>query len=302
MALKAANQVKHFSGSADYELQTKSGESIRVKAIYIANAVNDFATIKIDKTTVGYFRVGGSRGNHLHYPLQDEQRDKNLLDLLREREIFTDYPLAEGQKLIITGAQGANTECTIVYDVYDAGDVNRDNPNGTDSNEYIFINYGRPASAPTTSGDILIDTSINPVEFPSFPYGKVVPAGYEIDIIGILASDVGRTSGTGANQCVTTYVKFVRGRTVLWDDDRNGLKLKGLAPSSDGVQIGVGYSQIGYYSDVDQRHPYFFPEPLTFQQGEELNIYITTDILAGTQNLTAEDLEIALIMKVRRSA
>lgn len=300
MALKAVNQVKHFSGSSDYELQTKSGESIRVKGIYIANATNDFATVKIDKTTVGYFRVGGARGNHLHYPLQDEQRDKNLLDLLRDREIFTDYPLAEGQKIILTGFQGANTEATIVYDVYDAGDVTPDNPNGTEANEYIFVNYGRPSSAPTGAGDVLIDSSVNPVEFPQFPFGKLVPAGYEIDLIGILASDVGKTTGTGANKANTTYVKFVRGRTVLWDDDRNGIKLKGVSPASDGTNIGTGYSQIGYYSDMDQRHPYFFPQVLTFAQGEELNIYITTEVTAGSQNLTAEDLEIALIMKVRR--
>ncbi len=301
MALKERNMVRTFSGTGDYELQAKTGESLLIKGIYVSSPGSDFASIYIDKTTVGFFRVGGARGNHLFYPLQDEQRNKNLLDILREREIFMGFPVAEGQTLIIKNVGATNAKCTVVYDKYDAGDIDTKQENGTEADSYVFINYGRPSSAPTSAGDVLINSSQNPAEFPAFPFGVDVPARTEIEILGILASDVGRTSGTGANKANSTFLKFIKERVVLLDDNKDGIIMTGASPTSDGVQYGTGQSLIGYYSDIDQRWPYFFEEPLTFGAGEELNAYITTAVSAGSMNLTAEDLEIGLIMRVRRA-
>ena len=225
----------------------------------------------------------------------------NLLNLLYQKGIFKGYPVGEGQTFIVKNVGGTGAKCTIVYDKFDAGDITPAQENGTDSDTYMFVNYGQPSSAPTTSGDVLIDKALNPAEFPAFPFGTDVPAKTEIELIGILGSDVGRTSGTGTNKSVSTFVKFIRERVVLFDDNKEGLIMTGSAPSSDGVNIGVGQSLIGYYSDVDQRQPYMFEEPLTFGAGEELNVYITTSVQAGTQNLTTSDLEIALITRVRRA-
>ena len=301
MALKERNMIRTFTGTGDYELQAKTGESLRIKAIYVDNPASDFVSLYIDKTTVGYFRVGGSRGNHLFYPLPDNRRNMNLLDFLREREIFTGYPIAEGQTFIIKGIGGANTKVSVVYDKFDAGDITPSEENGTEADSYLFVNYGQPATAPTSAGDVLLDKSLNPAEFPAFPFGTDVPARTEIDLIGILASDVGRTSGTGANKANSKFLKFIKERVVLFDDNKDGLILYGVAPTSDGVQYGQGQSIIGYFSDVDERYPYIFEEPLTFSAGEELNAYVTTEVTAGTMNLTTDDLEVALIMRVRRA-
>ena len=302
MALKERNMVRTFTGSGDYELQAKTGESLLIKGIYVSGSANNFASLYIDKTTVGYFRVAGNRGNHLFFPLQDEQRDQNLLDFMRVRGIFAGYPVGEGQTFIIKNVGGANARCTVVYDKYDAGDITPSQENGTEADSYVFVNYGQPSTAPSAAGDVLLNTSLNPAEFPAFPFGADVPARTEIDLLGIVASDVGRTSGTGANKANSTYLKFIRERVVLFDDNKDGIPLTGSAPASDGVNYGVGQSLIGYYSDVDQRKPYIFEEPLTFTAGEELNAYITTAVSAGSMNLTTEDLEIGLILRIRRAA
>jgi len=301
MAIKERNMLRTFSGANDYDLEAKTGESLLIKGIYVSGATSDFATIYIDKTTVGYFRVAGARGGHLFHPLTNVERNKNLLDYLRERGIFAGYPIGEGQKLILKGFQGSGTTCTVVYDKYDAGDITPSQENGTEADSYVFVNYGRPSANPTTTGDVIINSTLNPAEFPAFPFGQDVPARTEIDLLGILASDVGRTSEAGANKSVSRFLKMIRERVVLFDDNKDGIILTGSPPSSDGSQYGSGLSLIGYYSYVDQRYPYLFEEPLTFISGEELNVYITTELWAGSQNLTAEDLEIGLILRIRRA-
>jgi len=75
----------------------------------------------------------------------------------------------------------------------------------------------------------------------------------------------------------------------------------GIAPSSDATDIGKGYSQIGNYSYVDRRLPFFFSEPLSFGAGEELSVVLNTYVSAGSANITVAEGEIAFIEKVRRT-
>ncbi|RLF07880.1 MAG: hypothetical protein DRJ64_02170, partial [Thermoprotei archaeon] len=149
-------------------------------------------------------------------------------------------------------------------------------------------------------GDNLYTTTQNPAEFPDFPYGETVPSGHVISLIGIIGSDFGKTSDSASNKQITKYLKFVKGREVLFDEDRYGIPMFGSAPSSDGSNIGEGYSLIGNYSDVDRREPFMFPTPLEFIAGEELNIYVTTDVTAGSANLSTDEVEIGLILRVRK--
>jgi hypothetical protein len=67
MAIKATNQVKTVRGNKNLQLTAKTGESILVKDIRIAIPGDTYATLKIEKTTVGYFRVAGPLGNHLFW-------------------------------------------------------------------------------------------------------------------------------------------------------------------------------------------------------------------------------------------
>lgn len=300
MALREQFMVKSASGVSELKLTAGVGESILVKGIYVGD-VADKAVVYIEKTTVGYFRVGGSRGNHLSHRTSDDPDRVNILDWLREKGVFNGYPLGEGQSLTVKIEGGATTDIDIVYELYDAGDISPDQPNGTNANEYLYINYGQPSAAPTAAGDVLINNSIIPVEFPQFPFGAVVPANTEMDLIAIAGTPAGRTSGTGANKAKTTYVKLVRERVVLFDEDRQGIPFFGEPPTSDGVAYGGKRSLIGDMTPVDRREPFMFPNPITFTPGEELNVYITTAVDAGSQNLTQLDLEIAFIFRVRRA-
>jgi len=297
MALKEQFMIKTVEGATDLVLQADSGESFLVKDILVDNPASNYATVKVDKTTVGYFRVGGVLGNHLAVPPADTYK-KSLLGYLFEKGIWRGIPVPEGCKLTISGVAQSGAKQVVIYEVYDGGDIKPEMPNGPKCEEYDFINYGRPSSAPA-DGDNLYAASQNPVEYPAFPFGDDVPAKKVIDIFGILGSDFGKTSGNAADKQITKYLKWVRERTTLFDDDGNGIVMTGVAPSSDGSNVGQGVSLVGNYSDVDYRLPFLFKTPLSFVAGEELNIYVTTSVEAGSANFTADEVEIGLIMRVR---
>ena len=297
MAVKERFMVKTVEGDDDLELQAKSGESILIKDVRIYNPASNYATLRVEKTTVGYFRVGGTLGSHLGFSPSDSDK-KTILGYLAEKGIFGGIPVAEGETFTISGVAQSGAIQQVVYEIYDAGDITNTMENGSQAGDYFFINYGRPSAV--NDGDNVYTSTQNPAEFPDFPFGEVVPSGHVISLIGILGSDFGKTSGSGANKQITKYLKFVKGREVLFDEDRQGIPMIGSAPDSDGSNIGEGYSLIGNYSDIDRREPFMFPEPLEFIAGEELNVYLTTDVLTGSANMSTDEAEIGLILRVRK--
>lgn len=358
MPLREPYMVKQVYGTGDLSLQAKSGESLLVKDIHIYNPATNYATLKTEKTTVGYFRVGGNLGNHLPIPVGSASHShslahnntavstpatsqvvnaygvaittlgiqeadaaatthadvvkmgsipatsyETLLGYLGRAGIFKGYPVSEGETFQITGVGQAGALQKVIYEKHDAGDKKNTDENGSAALRYMFINYGRVSANITTTGDTQYDTPQSPAEFPDFPYGKTVPANTTITIHGVLASDIVDDRG-GTDSMNSDYLKFIRERVVLFDDDRNGLFLKGLTGTTDtAAVIGRGLSLIGNKSDVDIKPPLMFPTPIAFGEGEELNVYITTTAGAGqsASDLLVADVEIGLIAVVERA-
>ena len=300
MAIKARDQVKWTDGATSLELEADTGEAFLVKDIFVQGASGNYTTVTIDKTTVGYFRTDtGNLGNHLHF-VSDDLFKKSLLGLLWDRGIFKGYPVAEGQNIIVN--PGTSMKIAVVYDIYEPGDISSEMENGSDAGEYLLINYGRKASSGNLAdGDNEYTYTKLPSEFPDFPFGKDVPAKTTIDIYGILASDVAKMSGTGANVQKTQYLKLIKEREVLFDEDKRGLMLYGYVPSGDGTNIGVGWGVIHNYTDVDPCMPLLFSAPLSFGAGEELSVVVNTEVSLGSANISVALGEVAFIEKVRRT-
>ena len=356
MALKQPFMLKTVVGNTDLELEADTGEAFKVKDIFIYNPASNYITIRIDKVTVGYFRVGGVLGSHLPFPQGQVKHshdfdvaassapatvhrapikdagdnslaigfivdgstaasvykramdfapgillNKTILGLLKDLGLFEGYPVAEGQKFVISGAKQAGAIQMVLYEIYDPADISSDMPGGSASSEYIFLNYGNTGGNINKTGDTVYNTPQSPAEFPDFPFGKDVPARTEVDLIGILASDFAPGENDGTNYILTQYLKLVRAREVMFDEDRNGLLLRALqtaAPAGVDV-VGEGMSVIGNYSDVDARLPLLFPSPITFHPGEELGVYLTTTSGGTGQNIATDEHEICLIQRVR---
>jgi len=358
MALKQPFAVKTVIGTGAVELKADTGEAFLIKDILTRSAGSNYITCRIEKSTVGYFRMKGPYGSHQEFrrghaqhshtiriddgsgvvvdhharirdtantnrslligkvdaptgDVYDEvqalmwsghHHNQTLLAFLGEKGIFAGFPVAEGQTFTITGMGGSNSITMIVYEVYDPEDITAEQENGSLSTEYFFLNYGTTGAAITSPGDDLYDTPVSPAEFPDFPYGKVVPAKYEIDILGICGSPRCPGANNGTNWIYTKYIKFVKEREVLFDEDRNGLLFMHPSTNVDSNidQTAEGFTLIGNFSAYDNNPPLMFPAPLTFQPGDELNIYLTTQGDGTYQTLAADTQEITLIEKVRR--
>jgi len=301
--LKQGNCVKRITASGGGDLQADAGESFLIRRLYCNPSGNDtYLTLRVDRKTVGVYRIGGRAGNHLSYPTEGNFKN-NLTEFLEGNGINVTIPVAEGQ--IFTVSRYAETGAVIiVYDIFDAADMRADMPNGSDAKEYTFMQYMDSTDTLTASGDVTINTSLSPAEFPDFPCGKVVPARHTIEILGIAGSPVGdKTSGD--NYFLSQYLKLVKDRETLFDEDRNGIPFFAKKPDEDEVMYRTTLSLIGdcVMNSYSQSHelladPLLFQPALKFESGEELIVSVTM-AETGAHTLTASIQSLAAIMNVK---
>lgn len=305
--LKFTNAAFEIAGLTTYDLTANIGESFLIRKITVFAPSDDgYLVLRVDRKTVGVYRTKGKSGNHLGHP-QTAYLHKNLMEALTKRDINVSIPVAEGQTFTYEFTTGNGHVCTY-YDVYDAGDIRADMPNGSEAKEYTFIQYMDASTYPSASGDVLLDASLSPAEFPDFPCGKNVPPRHKIDVLGLVGSPVGDDTDS-ANYIVTDFCKLVKEREVLFDQRRRGFLFTGLRGTAGGTVWNNTFSPIGACvpipivlydqnsTQLSYQDPLIFDEPIHMLSGEELNIYITAR-LVGSHTLTAGAIDLAAILKV----
>lgn len=310
MALISKHNFKTVLGNTNLELEAKVGQGLIVRNIMIFDPTLDYITVSISKTTVGYFRVGGGLGTHLSFHVGSFQaaypsvyvgkvNQTTLLSYLGNLGLFTGYPVASGEKFLITGAKKATSVQCIEYEIWDAADITPEMENGSKSTSYFYVNYGQTGASIDVATDVILDTSNNPAEFPDFPFGKIVPANRNIELHGVLASDVHIATDT-SNYIYTQYLKFMQDKIFLFDEDKNGLLyLSDPLLGSLGTQhVALGNCIGGNYTNIDIKYPFLFDPPLIFPQGQELTVSWKCDTLGTAPSITSEYQEVALILKM----
>jgi len=301
-----ANKVKRITASGGGDLSAAAGKSLLVKAIYCIASTNDtYLTIRVDRVTVAFYRVKGRGGNHLS-PLIALYSILHLMEYLTSRGVNVSIPVAEGQTLNVSRyAETGNV--IVVYDEYDAGDIQANMPNGSAASEYVFMQYMSSSETPTASQDISIDTSLSPAEFPDFPAGKVVPANHEITLLG-LAGHPFTTGAAGPNAWGTSFVKLVKEREVLFDNDRNGLPFDGQDATATADAYGCNFSLIGSCTPVLLDSgvqaigpPLLFDPAIPFSEGAELNVYLS-GVMTTAAAWEETMVDLAAILHVKRTS
>lgn len=306
--LKQANCIKRFTAVATDKLEANAGESFRIRGLYVVPETdNTYLILKVDRKTVGVYRIYGHSGNHLGV-MNTGYINMNLMDFLRSKGIDCSIPIAEGQSFSVSTV-GTSPVVLIVYDVYDAGEIRADMPNGTDSKEYMFVQYMDTSDTVDASETVVLDTSLSPAEFPDFPCGKSVPANSEIEILGLAGCPCGDGFSSGT-YIGSSFVKMVKERETLFDEDRNGIPFFYQWDNIAGAYLAE-YSLIGSCTpflvhdagmgltyNVTHGYPLMFEPALKFLSGEELLIYMSF-VLAGTRTLPADTLDLAAIMRVK---
>lgn len=301
--LKQGNCVKTMAAATSDTLEANAGESFLVKSIIAYPGESDtYLTLKVDRKTVGFYRFRGRGGNQLNAPnYYGEQA--NIIDILTAAGVNVFIPIAEGQILTFSRA-GTGGNIAILYDMYDAGDIRADMPNGTAAKEYTFLQYMTHDNTIDADEDVLMNTSLSPAEFPDFPCGAVVPAKQTIDIVALVGSPLRNKSAGGSELVYTTFIKMVKERETLFDEDGYGLPFRGDVDGSDGRWYRSKHTVIGASGNVGSDDvgsvlgkPLIFDPPLHFVSGEELLVYIS---VVSDYDASFEDyLDLAAVMTVK---
>ena len=103
-----------------------------------------------------------------------------------------------------------------------------------------------------------------------------------------------------SNYVQTKFIKAFKGRTCLFDRDKQGLPFYAEVFSgiTAGIHIGKGFSVIGNYSSRDRREPFIPPRPLTFGAGSEVKFFVTASAVGSTTSIPTKYVELAVIEKV----
>jgi len=295
MAKISSNNVMNIWGT-ELTLIAGAGESFMVRDIHVLGMPGAYATLFIDTSTQGYFRTSSTvLGNHLAY-IQKSSKTKTILGYLTDKGIFKGYPIQSGSKFVVKNTH--NAYISIVYDIYDTGDITNTMENGKDSKELTFLMYGQPATNVNTATDTQIIKKNNPSEFCDFPFCGGVATKKKIDLYGVVYSSRGADDGTAAHYIHTTHLKLTKGRNVLFDSARKGLFAMGNAVQTDNTfEAENGWDVGGEYTDLYQKDALIFDQPIRFANGEELDTYWTTVVGTPAGTFLASELEIAYILK-----
>lgn len=301
--LRQANCVKREATGTAFALQADDGESFLIRNIIIGpTAATGYPVLRVDRKTVGSYRAGAQGLSHLGHT-DDTFFPMNLMEWLMSKGINMAIPVAEGQTFTIDRPDKTG-DVTAVYDMYDAGDIRADMINGSDAKEYNFIQYMTAAAALASDGDHRLSVSLSPGEFPDFPCGDVVPARHTIEILGIAGAPFSE-AGAGSGAITTDYLKLIKDRETLFDEDRNGIPFFGEVTAETDVQYLTDMSLIGDcvsiatgLSNPSYGVPLLFEPPLHFESGEELLVDLhvtwTTDA-----SLAVAHVRVAMIMNVK---
>lgn len=298
MALKEPFMEKLVEGGTSLSLQPNQGEAIRVKDIQIQSAEipSIFATVRVGRKDIWYLKCAPMAISHMGF-MHRACENIGIMPYLATLGYNTIIPVAETDTLTVE-VPTAWTWAKVLYEVYEAPDVSRAEPNGPESNDLIYLAYGTNKAAITATDYQTIDKILNPVGFPAFPFEDVVPPGLNLILLGILFCEVEENFYPGAadKYIRTAHLRLIRGQTFLFDEDRVGYRVLGgqAAPGSKNICYMSGDSELTYHGWNTTGHFIPLPTPITFTPGEELNVQVDYTMDAGAQ-LDAEALDIALV-------
>ncbi|MBA7550771.1 hypothetical protein ES705_43294 [subsurface metagenome] len=353
--LLSKRNFKTLYGAADLTLTAKAGQSLIIRDVKIYEPSVVYANFLIERASVGFFRVAGELGNHLHfhpgrsehshditsgstavavmadgalrenaggtelansrlaetaidtiliramnYTRDSDSEQTTILKYLAELGIFKGFPVGEGETFTVDLITAATAWKMIEYDLYEAGDIVNTQENGSMSSSFMFLNYGDCGASIQAVADNTLGQSNNPPEYPDFPFGAIVPSGHKIEIFGILASDIAPAANDGTDFSYTDYLKLMRGREVLFDEDHNGLLYcaQFILSTANSNMIAEGYAVGGNYTQCDRAQPLMFDPPLVFNEGEELTVSWHLQIGVGGQAITQALHEVAMICRM----
>jgi len=302
MAIVEPYMEKVVENSTLLEYIPDPGRAIIVKNLIVEppdEVTHVIVTAKTRGTLV--FWGGNSHQISMLGTVKTEKIGKHtIFDMAREMGLEWQLPVPQGAKFVVE-TDVAAMYIKIEYEIRDAADVAPDLPNGPAATTLYYTPVLTNSADITTAGYNRLDLSPLPVEFPAFP-AEPCPSNTRITLYAIIAHDVEHNAwdGTADHFGRTLRYRLTKGRTVLFDEEARGFICKGAGATSGSVNtaIGKGYSQIPVPSTARPVEWFFLPEPIVFEEGEELNIDVEVELDDANALLPANMCSVGFIAKM----
>lgn len=300
MALIRPNMVENAAAAATLSLYMPAGQSCRVKGIrgWRSTKVAEDLRVHIDRKLVLQIV------NPIDWLIAqgtDDQGYEMLEDLLVREELWPILPVGEGQALEISQGNDDNWDyLEVLYDLYEAGDVSRDEPNGTDATKYRLLQVISNSGTIAAAGDLALDQSDLDAVFPAFPGGQTVPSKTTMSLLALYGGPAACDDGASGVGQATEYLRFIGEREDLFDKDLAGIIFAGDVTEATAT---VYTTDAGRLRVPDASAPgkiIKFPQPIVFPAGEEL--VIRASILHTAAGFIAAEVKLGMIFDVERVA
>jgi hypothetical protein len=225
----------------------------------------------------------------------------SLPSYLYRKGLWPGYPVAEGQSITLTNTVGASFSGQIIVDEYDAGDIRRDDVNGSDSSDMVYISYGHTGASINAAGEYKYNTSWMPTGFSGFPFGYVVASGYRAEVLGLMFSSRMLYGTLETNWTYVYGYKFMSQREVLFVKDRTFIRCDMPAPQiASTFYIGMDIGPSGDFTHLSLKEPWLFDTPMVFNEGDDLTIYGEVAVAGTAPPLTTWEQFIAAIVRMKK--
>lgn len=300
MALIRPNMVENAAAAATLSLYMPAGQSCRVKGIrgWRSTKVVEDLRVHIDR------KLTLQIANPITWLVAqgtDDQPYEMLEDLLVRRGLWPILPIGEGQTLEISQGNDDNWDyLEVLYDLYDGGDVARNEPNGTESNVYRMMQVISNSGAVAAAGDLELDQSDLDTVFPAFPGGDSVPSKTTMTLRALYGGPAACDDGAAGVGQATEYLRFISEREDVFDKDLNGLIFAGDVTEATATVYTTDAGRLRVPDDAAPGTIIQFPEPIVFPSGEEL--IIRASILHTAAGFVAGEVKLGMIFDVERTA
>jgi len=278
-----------------------SGRAAVVFDIGVLANGEGFATIKSANATVGYFEIGYRCRNHLILAPSNID-NKNILQILKDIGLPTEFPVPEGEKFVINTSITADY-IVVRYREVDPGDITADMPNAKNGKELLRVFYGTNKDDITSTGWYRLDKSLTPAEMHNWPFEEVANPFDSIELYAVGVLDIQHTeAGTSTDHAETQRVRLWKGTEILIHPNEDGFICAGTgAPSDSGGTVnGMGPNELPYTTYQSFGSIFAFPEPIRFNKGEEMAVEIYVNVEGSGAKMPANTLRAALFCKVLR--
>lgn len=300
MALIRPNMVENAKAAATASLYMPSGQSCRVKGIrgWRSTPVAEDLRVHIDRKLVLQI-VNPIVWNVAQGT--DDQGYEMLEDLLVREKLWPILPVGEGQTLEITQGNSDNWDyLEILYDLYDAADVARTEPNGTEALKYRLMQVISNSGTIAAAGNLALDQSDLDAVFPAFPGGDTVPSKTTMSLLALYGGPAACDDAAAGVGQATEYLRFVSGREDMFDKDLLGLIFAGDVTEATATVYTTDAGRLRVPDASAPGQIIKFPEPIAFPAGEEL--IVRASILHTAAGFVASEVKLGMIFDVERAA